>query len=79
MPVRAHTASDYLQTPEDVAAYLNAAAEECEGDPRLLMKALQNVAAAQRAVAATAHSAEVTVGGTVMNAPLGPSILEILE
>ena len=34
-------------TPEDVAAYLNAAIEESDGDPRLLMKAFRNVAAAQ--------------------------------
>ena len=47
MPVRAHEASEYLRTPEDVAAYLNAAIEESDGDPRLLMKAFRNVAAVQ--------------------------------
>lgn len=47
MPVKAHQASDYLTTPEDVAAYLNAAIEEMGEDPRLLMKALRNVAVAQ--------------------------------
>ena len=47
MPVRAHEASEYLRTPEDVAAYLNAAIDESDGDPRLLMKAFRNVAAAQ--------------------------------
>ena len=47
MPVRAHDASGYLRTPADVAAYLNAAMEESDGDPRLLKKALRNVAAAQ--------------------------------
>ena len=38
MPVKEHRASDYLKTPEDIAAYLNAAIEEFDGDPRLLMK-----------------------------------------
>ena len=28
MPVKAHEASEYLRTPEDVAAYLNAAVDE---------------------------------------------------
>ena len=37
MPVKAHQASEYLKTPEDVAAYLNAAIEEMGEDPRLLM------------------------------------------
>ena len=50
MAVRAHEASEYLRTPEDVAAYLNAAVEESDGDPRLLMKAFRNVAAAQGGV-----------------------------
>ena len=55
MPVRAHEASEYLRTPEDVAAYLNAAIEESDGDPRLLMKAFRNVAAAQGGVSAIAR------------------------
>ncbi len=59
MPVRAHEASEYLRTPEDVAAYLNAAIEESDGDPRLLMKAFRNVAAAQGGVSAIARRAEV--------------------
>ena len=41
MPVRAREAGEYLRTPEDVAAYLNAAIEESDGDPRLLMKAFR--------------------------------------
>lgn len=50
MPVKAHEASEYLRTPEDVAAYLNGGAvEQSDGDPRLLMKAFRNVAAAQGA------------------------------
>ncbi len=59
MPVRAHEASECLQTPEDVAAYLNAAIEESDGDPRLLMKAFRNVAAAQGGVSAIARKADV--------------------
>ena len=46
MPGRPHEASEYLRTPEDVAAYLNAVIEESDDDPRLLMKAFRNVEAA---------------------------------
>ena len=59
MPVRAQEASEYLRRPADVAAYLNAAIEESDGDPRLLMKAFRNVAAAQGGVSAMARRAEV--------------------
>ena len=59
MPVRAHQASEYLRTPEDVAAYLNVAIEESDGDPRLLMKAFRNVAAAQGGVSTIARRAAV--------------------
>ncbi|MYD88219.1 MAG: putative addiction module antidote protein [Acidobacteria bacterium] len=59
MPVRAHDASEYLQTPADVAAYLNAAMEESDGDPRLLMKAFRNVAASQGGVSALARRADI--------------------
>ncbi len=52
MPVRTHDASEYLRTAVDVAAYLNAAMEKPDGAPRLLMKALRNVAAAQDGVSA---------------------------
>ena len=38
MPLRPHEAREYLWTPEDVAAHLNAAIEESDGDPRLLRK-----------------------------------------
>lgn len=44
MPVRAHKACDYLRSSEDAAAYLNTALEEARDDPRLLVKALRNVA-----------------------------------
>lgn len=59
MPGRPHEASEQLQTPEDVAAYLNAAVKESDGDPRLLMMAFRNVAAAQGGVSAIARRAEV--------------------
>ena len=59
MPVKTHRASDYLTTPEDVAAYLNATIEEMGEDPRLLMKALRNVAAAQGGVSALARQAKL--------------------
>ena len=52
MLVRAHDANEYLRTPADIAAYLNAAMEESDSDPRLPMKALRNVAAAQDGVSA---------------------------
>ena len=57
MPVKEHRAGDYLKTPEDIAAYLNAAIEEHGGDPRLLMKAFRNVATAQGGVSEIARSA----------------------
>ncbi len=59
MPVKAHKASDHLKSPEDAAAYLNAALEEMGDDPRLLMKALRNVAEAQGGVSALAREAQL--------------------
>ena len=59
MPVKDHRASDYLRTPQDIAAYLSAAIEEFEGDPRLLMKAFRNAAAAQGGVSEIARRAEI--------------------
>ena len=50
MPLKVHKAGDYLKTPEDSAAYLNAAIEEFDGNPRLLMKGFRNVAATQGGV-----------------------------
>ena len=49
MPIKVHKASEYLQTPENIAAYLNATVEEMD-DPRLLMKAFRNIAEAQGGV-----------------------------
>jgi probable addiction module antidote protein len=59
MPLKEHRADRYLQTPEDIAAYLNAAIEEFDGDPRLLMKAFRNVAAAQGGVSEIARRADI--------------------
>lgn len=59
MPAREHRASDYLKTPEDIVAYLNAAIEEMGDDPRLLMKAFRNVAEAQGGVSALAREAKL--------------------
>ena len=59
MPVKEHRASDYLRTPQDIAAYLNAVIEEFEGDPRLLMKAFRNVAETQGGVSEIAHRADM--------------------
>ena len=59
MPAREHRASDYLKTPEDIVAYLNAAVEEMGDDPRLLMKAFRNVAEAQGGVSALAREANL--------------------
>ena len=59
MPAKEHRASDYLKTPEDVVAYLNAAVEEMGDDPRLLMRAFRNVAEAQGGVSALAREAKL--------------------
>lgn len=59
MPVKEHSTDHYLQTPEDIAAYLNAAVEEFDGDPRFLMKAFRNVAAAQGGVSEIARRADI--------------------
>ena len=59
MPTREHKASQYLKTPQDIAAYLNAAVEEMDDDPRLLMKAFRNVAEAQGGVSEIARQAKL--------------------
>ena len=59
MPVKNHRAVDYLQTPEDIVAYLNAAIEEMGDDPRLLMKAFRNVAEALGGVSEIARRADM--------------------
>ena len=57
--MKKHRTGDYLKTPEDIAAYLNAAIEEHGGDPRLLMKAFRNVATAQGGVSEIARRADI--------------------
>ena len=59
MPLRDHRAADYLKTPEDIAAYLNAAVDEMDDDPRLLMKAFRNVAEARGGVSELARQADL--------------------
>jgi len=39
--------SDYLRTPEEMAAYLEACIEEADGDAALIAKALGDIARAQ--------------------------------
>ena len=59
MPVRVHKASEYLDTPQAIAAYLNAAIDDADGDPRLVMKAFRNVAAALGGVSEIARRADI--------------------
>ena len=59
MPVRTHRASEYLNTPEEIAAYLNAAIDDADGDPRLVMKAFRNVAEALGGVSVIARRADI--------------------
>ena len=59
MPTIEHGSSDYLKTPEDIAAYLNAAVEDMGDDPRLLMKAFRNVAEARGGVSEIARRGKV--------------------
>ncbi len=59
MPAKNHRAADYLKTPEDIVAYLNAAIEEMGDDPRLLMKAFRNVAEALGGVSEIARRADM--------------------
>ena len=59
MPLKDHKASEYLKSPEDIAAYLNAAVDEMGDDPRLLMKAFRNVAEAQGGVSKLAVKADL--------------------
>ena len=59
MPVTPHKASDYLDTPEAKDAYLNASLAEMDDDPRLLMKAVRNVAEARRGVTQLTERADL--------------------
>ena len=55
MPVKKHKASDHLNTPEDIAAYLNVVFEDTDTDHEDLMIALRNVADAIGGVAELAR------------------------
>ena len=59
MPIREYDASEYLETPEDIAEYLNVVLEDMgeDDDPRLLMIALRNVVKARGGVTALAREA----------------------
>lgn len=59
MPLKDHRGGDYLKTPEDIAAYLNAVIEEMDDDPRLLMKAFRTVAEARGGVSELARQANL--------------------
>lgn len=54
MPVVKYKSSDYLKTPEAVAAYLDETLKD--GDPRLLMLAIKNVVEATHGVADLANA-----------------------
>ena len=53
MPTQEYKTSDYLKTPEDIAAYLNEILED--DNPKLLMLALRNVAESQGGITAVAE------------------------
>ena len=54
MPIREYDASEYHETSEDIAGYLNAVLGEMDedGDPRLFMMALRDVVKAREGVSA---------------------------
>lgn len=58
MPVTAQTPADRLDTPEAIAAYLNATLNDRDDDGRLLIKALRDVAEAQGGVTQLAERAD---------------------
>lgn len=53
MPTVPYKTSDYLKTPEDIAAYLNEVLEE--DDPKLLMLALRDIADVKGGISALAE------------------------
>ena len=53
MPSKKYDTSDYLQTPEEVALYIDAALEE--DDPKLLLAALRDVVNSQGGMAMIAE------------------------
>ena len=59
MPIREHDASEYINTPEEIAEYLNVTLEEMGDDPRLLMLALRNIVKARGGISAIARQANL--------------------
>ena len=57
MASQAFNTEDYLQSPEDIAQFLDAALED--GDERLLLAALQTVAKATGGMSALAKTSEL--------------------
>lgn len=55
MPIREHDASEYINTPEEIAEYLNVTLEEMGDDPRLLMLALRNIVKARGGISSIAR------------------------
>ena len=53
MATKQYKTSDYLKTPDDIAAYLNEVLED--DDPKLLMLSLRNVADSQGGIAMIAE------------------------
>ena len=63
MPAREHKASDYLKTPEAIAAYLNIVFEDSDTDHEDLMIAFRNVADAIGGVAELARRTGLSPSG----------------
>ena len=63
MPIKEHKASDYLKTPEDIAAYLNVVFEDSDTDHEDLMIALRNVADAVGGVSELARRTGLNPSG----------------
>ncbi len=57
MPTRKFETTDYLRTDRQVAAFLDAALED--GDPRVLLQAVRDVAAVRGGMAALARRAGI--------------------
>ena len=84
MPVREHKASDYLKTPEGIAAYLNVVFEDTDTDHEDLMITLRNVADAIGGVAELARRTGLNSSGlsralSAQNTPKIDTVHEIVR
>ena len=84
MPTDPYRTSDYLKTPEDIAEYLNAAIEEMDEDPRMLLIALRNVAEAMGGVSELARRTDLNRPGlsrvlSGQNTPKIDTFFKIIE